>query len=584
VTHPAWQLQPTRLGSTVENLGDQSGDTCVEYSGEVVGQNALYYGDNLEVLRKYIGTETVDLCYIDPPFNSKRTYNQIYNNIGSEDRAQAQAFIDTWIWDAQANQGFSQILGNDSGRFSTQTVDLLKGLQPVLGKGSLLAYLVSMTLRITEIHRVLKRTGSFYLHCDPTSSHYLKLVLDTIFVGSGGDCRNEIIWHYLKWSIKQRQFVRNHDVIFLYSKSDDPDRVFNTLFVERSPATKKRFGNAKIVSSHDSRGQRQPSQTLGESSGVAMDDVWDISRVPPIKQIYPTEKPAVLLDRIIRASTDDGGVVLDAYCGCGTTIVVADDLKRQWIGIDITYQSISLILRRLEKKHGKGVLAEISTNGIPQDMASATALALKQDDRVRKEFEKWAVLTYTNNRGIINDKKGGDKGIDGTAFFLTEKDENAKVVFQVKSGAVGRGEVSKFNNDRTREGAELGVFITLKPITRGMTGEANAAGMYDHKVMGRSYGRIRLVTVREIVEAGVRLDIPLSIEVLKAVEATVPDDQLALELAPAAPTRRSRLPGREQLGLPNPSDPDKERFTKARSKKAVVALTANEVARRRQPA
>ena len=481
--------------------------------------NTLYYGDNLEVLRKYIRDETVDLCYIDPPFNSKRNYNQIYNNIGGEDRAQAQAFIDTWVWDERANEGFAQILANDTGRFPQQTVDLIRGLHPVLKKGSLLAYLVSMTLRIAEIHRVLKPTGSFYLHCDPTASHYLKLVLDTIFVSNGGDFRNEIIWHYLKWSVEQRQFVHNHDVIFFYSKSDSPARVFNTLFVERSPATKKRFGNAKIVSSHDSSGVRLPSQTEGESGGVAMDDVWDISRVPPIKQLYPTEKPPTLLERIIRASTNEGDLVLDAYCGCGTTVIVAQEWKRRWIGIDITYQSISLILRRLEAQYGAEVASKVLLNGIPQDMDSARALMLKKDDRVRKEFEKWAVLTYSSNRAIINDKKGGDRGIDGVAYFLTGKDENAKIVFQVKSGTVGRGDISKLNNDRTREGAELAIFLTLQPATQGMKSEASAAGIYDHKLMNRSYPRVQIVTIEEVVEQHRRLDIPMSLEVLKKAQA-----------------------------------------------------------------
>ncbi len=158
--------------------------------------NTLYYGDNLEVLRKYIKDETVDLCYIDPPFNSKRNYNQIYNNIGGEDRAQAQAFVDTWVWDSEAVEGFQEIISNDGNRFTAQTIDLIAGLQKVLKKGSLLAYLVSMTLRIVEIHRVLKPTGSFYLHCDPTASHYLKIILDSIFVTQGGDFQNEIIWHY----------------------------------------------------------------------------------------------------------------------------------------------------------------------------------------------------------------------------------------------------------------------------------------------------------------------------------------------------------------------------------------------------
>lgn len=482
--------------------------------------NALYYSDNLDVLRKYVDSNTVDLCYIDPPFNSKRNYNQIYNNIGTEDKAQAQAFTDTWVWDERAIQGFNEILGNDRGRFSPQTVDMLKGLKTVLKEGSLLAYLVSMTLRITEIHRVLKPTGSFFLHCDPTASHYLKIILDTIFISNGGEFRNEIIWHYLKWSVKQRQFVRNHDVIFFYSKTDSAERTFNTLFVERSPATQKRFGNAKIVSSHTSNGQRQPSQTEGESEGVAMDDVWDISRVPPIKQLYPTEKPAALLERIIRATTNEGDLVLDAYCGCGTTVVVAEQLKRKWVGIDITYQSISLILRRLEAQHGKEMVSKIKLNGIPQDMASAQALAHKVDDRVRKEFEKWAVLTYSNNRAVINDKKGADKGIDGIGYFLTDKNENAKIVFQVKSGKVGRGDIAKLNNDRTREEAELAILLTLQKPTDPMKKEASAAGLYEHKVMGKSYPRVLIVTIEEMLEQQKRLEIPMSLEVLKKVQAT----------------------------------------------------------------
>ncbi|XDE60607.1 DNA methyltransferase [Arthrospira platensis BEA 1257B] len=147
--------------------------------------NYLYYGDNLEVLRRYIKDDSVDLCYIDPPFNSKRNYNQIYNNIGSEDKAQAQAFIDTWEWDNRAMHGFEEISTNYNGLFTEQAVYLITGLENVLGKGSLLAYLVSMTLRITEIHRVLKPTGSFYLHCNPTSQPLFKVSVRCGFLFSG---------------------------------------------------------------------------------------------------------------------------------------------------------------------------------------------------------------------------------------------------------------------------------------------------------------------------------------------------------------------------------------------------------------
>ncbi|MFM9158651.1 MAG: DNA methyltransferase, partial [Dolichospermum sp.] len=180
--------------------------------------NQLYYGDNLEVLRRYIKDDSVDLCYIDPPFNSQRNYNQIYNNIGAEGKAQAQAFIDTWEWDDHAIHGINEILINDHGLFTQQCIALITGLSNVLGKGSLLAYLVSMTLRITEIHRVLKPTGSFYLHCDPTASHYLKLILDAVFCSQRGNYINEIIWCYETGGRSNNFYPRKHDIIFRYSK------------------------------------------------------------------------------------------------------------------------------------------------------------------------------------------------------------------------------------------------------------------------------------------------------------------------------------------------------------------------------
>lgn len=327
-------------------------------------KNRLYYGDNLDVLRNKIKDETVDLCYIDPPFNSKRNYNQIYNNIGTEDRAQAQAFTDTWIWDTEADSGFDEILTNVQGRFQPQLVALIKGLHGVLGKGSLLAYLVSMSLRITEIRRVLKSTGSFYLHCDPTSSHYLKLVLDAVFCGQRGDFRNEIIWHYRRWTGKSNKFQELHDTIFFYTKSDN--YMFNVLYTpytEKSLARKQNYhtrikGDDVYVTHIDKRGVRE-------------NDVWQIPFVAPSANErlgYPTQKPEALLERIIKASSNEGDVVLDAYCGCGTTVAVAQRLKRKWIGMDITYQSISLILRRLEHTFSKSVLEDVVLDGIPQDM------------------------------------------------------------------------------------------------------------------------------------------------------------------------------------------------------------------------
>ena len=481
----------------------------------------LFYGDNLDVLRKDIKDETVDLCYIDPPFNSKRNYNQIYNNIGSEDRAQAQAFIDTWEWNDEARDGIGEILSNDVGRFQPQTVELVKGLHRVLGEGSLLAYLVSMTRRISEIHRVLKSTGSFYLHCDPTSSHYLKLVLDSVFVSSGGDIRNEIIWHYRRWTGKAKKFQELHDTVFYYTKSDD--YTFNPLYVEYTEGSTDRKLQGKLHRFKRGDAPVLVSDGTVDERGVRDNDVWQIPFVAPSAKErlgYPTQKPERLLEKIITASSDEGDVVLDAYCGCGTSVAVAQRLKRQWIGIDITYQSIALILWRLEKQLGKTawprVEKHLTINGIPRDMKSAVALALKKDDRVRKEFEKWAVLTYTTNRGTINDKKGADGGIDGTVYFLTSKTDNATMVLHVKSGGVGRGDVAKLRGDMERSGAAMATLISLEEPTAPMLAEAKAAGQYHHELMGRKYDKIQIVTVQEIIEEHRRLDMPLSRDVLKS--------------------------------------------------------------------
>jgi site-specific DNA-methyltransferase (adenine-specific) len=245
---------------------------------------------------------------------------------------------------------------------------------------------------------------------------------------------------------------------------------------------------------------------------------------------YPTQKPEALLERIIKACSKEGEVVLDAYCGCGTTVIVAQRLKRQWIGVDITYQSISLVLRRLEHAFGVDVLQQITTDGIPRDMQSAEALAHRQDDRLRKEFEKWAVLTYTNNRAIINEKKGADAGIDARAYFMTGRNNNAKIIFQVKSGGVKRGDIATLHGDMDREKAALAILVTLEEPSRPMLTEAKAAGQYRHETMGRSYDRISIVTVREILEEGKRLEIPMSLEVLAAAQRATASAQLKMDL------------------------------------------------------
>jgi DNA methylase/Restriction endonuclease len=379
-----------------------------------------------------------------------------------------------------------------------------------LGKGSLLAYLVSITLRSVEIHRVLKPTGSFYLHCDPTSSHYLKLILDSIFCPLGGDYINEITWCYGSGGASKKHFSRKHDIIFFYSKS-------NTYTFEvddvREPYSSPEKVKHKIVNG-------KAYQRKHELGRIPF-DWWTIpilTNTAKERLGYPTQKPEALLERIIKASSNEDDIVLDAYCGCGTTVAVAQKLNRQWIGIDITYQSISLILKRLEDSYGSTAMNQFKLDGIPKDIESAEVLANRQDDRTRKEFEKWAILTYSNNRAIVNQKKGADRGIDGFAYFLEEGQGHRKIILQVKSGNVSSRDIRDLYGTITREDAVIGIFITLKKPTSEMRKEANSCGLYQHKAMGRTYPCIQIVTIKDILEDNKRLDIPLSLEVLKSSE------------------------------------------------------------------
>jgi len=261
------------------------------------------------------------------------------------------------------------------------------------------------------------------------------------------------------------------------------------------------------------------------------DDVFDIQALNPMAKErlgYPTQKPEALLCRIIKASSNEGETILDAYCGCGTTVAAAQELKRKWIGIDITYQSIALVLRRLEDQFGKEVVNNIKLDGIPRDMASVQALANKKDDRVRKEFEKWAVLTYTGNRAVINQKKGADAGIDGIAYFRTNNTDNAKIILQVKSGNVSRGDIATLRGDMQRESAAMAVLITLLPPTVPMVNEAKAAGLYHHDLMDRNYDAIQIVTIQDMIEHGKVLDIPMSLKVLREAQLKSAGNQLSL--------------------------------------------------------
>ena len=467
-------------------------------------KNKLYFGDNLPIMREHIADESVDLIYLDPPFNSNANYNVLFREkSGQQSAAQITAFEDTWHWSLESEIAYQEVVTTASGKLP----DLLQAMRSFLGDNDMMAYLTMMAQRLGELRRVLKQTGSIYLHCDPTASHYLKMLMDSVF-GNRNFC-NEIIWHYRKWSTGRFTFQRNHDVILFYSRSPSRSRVFNQLYMERAESTIRRFGNARIISGHDESGQRVPSRVGDEESqGVRQDDVWDIPRVPPINQLFPTQKPEALLERIVSASSNEGDLVLDPFCGCGTATVAAERLNRRWIGIDITHLAVTLMRHRLQDTF-KGELKPYEIIGQPQDLESARALALESEHDGRYQFEWWA-LGLVDARPAQDNKKGADSGIDGYINFFDDNSGKAKrIAVQVKSGRVNRGQIATLNSDRQREKAEIGLFITLEKPTRPMEAEAASAGFYtpEHYPDSR-YARVQILTVEELLTGAQRAEYP----------------------------------------------------------------------------
>ncbi len=472
-------------------------------------QNTLFYGDNLSVLRDHVGDETVDLIYLDPPFNSKRDYNVLFREASGEAPAsQIKAFGDTWQYNEETVRARDEI-GDIALSYGVPKLpQMIDGFVDVLGRNDVTAYLIMMAIRLLELKRVLKPSGSFYLHCDPTASHYLKIILDVIF--GKENFRNEIIWHYRKWSVSQRQFVRNHDVIFFYSKTNDDARVFNHLFAERAASTLKRFGTGKIISGHDEQGRRLPSQVDDEDSeGVAMADVWDISRVPPIKQLYPTQKPQSLLERIITASSNEGDIVLDPFCGCGTTVSVAHRLKRVWLGIDVTHLAISLIENRLKSELGAKAKTDYRVLGVPADLKSAFDLFTRD----AYQFQFWALTLIPAFPAGGKEKKGADAGIDGLLQFKDAgiagtQIKTQTIIVQVKGGVnVSVQHIRDLRGVIEREKAAMGFYICLASPTKPMLQEAIGAGLYKSELRGQSYARLQIRTVEELLD-GKTFDYP----------------------------------------------------------------------------
>jgi site-specific DNA-methyltransferase (adenine-specific) len=504
--------------------------------------NHLYYGDNLMVLRDSIKDGSVDLIYLDPPFNSNASYNVLFKQgDGAQSAAQIEAFDDTWHWNESAEAAFGDVMRGGNAAAAT----MLRAMRSFLGDNDMMAYLAMMAVRLVELHRVLKATGSLYLHCDPTASHYLKILLDAVF--GKESYRNEIIWRRTNaHNVKSKAFPRVHDTILFYTKSDQ--NTWFKQFIGYSPEQMKRYStddDGRLFTGQDltmiggsadrkkewrgttpssgrawgaSLEQREEWWEAGliltkkdgtprldgrkvfldEKPGKQADSIWtDIFRVGNTAEErlgYPTQKPVALLERILGASSNPGDVVLDPFCGCGTTVHAAQKLGRQWIGIDVTHLAVGLIEKRLREAF-PGI--EFKTHGVPQDLDGARNLAARgrTDKNYYFEFEKWALSLINAQPGNLS-KKGADKGIDGNLYFGAKSE--GRGIVSVKAGdTVGVAMIRDLRGVIEREGAQIGVFLTLTEPSRPMVTEAAGAGQYTLPGTEMAVPRIQIVTIEQ---------------------------------------------------------------------------------------
>ena len=510
--------------------------------------NRLYYGDNLDVLRGCIDDESVDLIYLDPPFNSQATYNVLFKSTaGEKSRAQIGAFEDTWHWGDEAELAFDGVMSSGS----TDAAEMLRAMRSFLKENDMMAYLCMMAVRLLELRRVLKPTGSIYLHCDPTASHYLKILMDAV-VGAA-NFRNEIIWKRSHAHSDSKQGARHYgrvtDTLLFYAKGPEPkwfpqfvpyDQTYIDRDYRREDPDGRRYridnlqgpgGAEKGNPSYEVMGvtrywryskpkmeelirrgrviQTRPGAVpqykryLDEMPGVPVQNLWD--DIPAINNRssemlgYPTQKPIALLERLICTSSNEGDVVLDPFCGCGTATHASQKLKRQWIGIDITHLAISLIEKRLRDAF-PGIQYEV--HGTPKDVEGARDLAARD----KYQFQWWAV-SLVNAVPFAGKKKGADSGIDGLIYFKPEGRATEKAIVSVKGGDnVNVSMVRDLAHVVDRENAKIGVFITLADSTGPMRTEAVKAGYYE-TLYGR-YPKIQILTIRELF-AGKQPDIPL---------------------------------------------------------------------------
>jgi site-specific DNA-methyltransferase (adenine-specific) len=498
----------------------------------------LYYGDNLPILREHIPDESVDLIYLDPPFNSKRTYNVLFRErTGASSEAQIEAFEDSWHWGDAARLAYDDVMMGSSQRVAR----LLRAIVDGIGSNDITAYLVMMTVRLIELHRVLKSTGSLYLHCDPVAGPYLRLILDAIF--GPASFRNEIIWKRTSAHNDPKKYGANIDVIWYYVKSEV--FTFNRVHIKHTDEYLSRFRKfdesgkpwqdydltAKGLTGggyeYEYRGVkslwRVPLSTmerldeegrlhftraggirlkryLEDTKGVVLQALW--TDIPPInsqakeKLPFQTQKPQALLERIIQVSSNPGDIVLDPFCGCGTAVHAAEFLGRRWLGIDITYLAINLIERRIKDAFPELHLEII---GHPTDLPGAQKLA--QDDKW--QFQLWAI-TQIDGQPVSGrkPKKGADRGIDGVIpIFLGPTVEYGNAIISVKGGEnIGVSDVRDLRGVIERENSNFGVLVVLNKPTRPMLVEAAQAGTYHSELWGKSYPRIQILQVEEILQ------------------------------------------------------------------------------------
>ncbi len=523
--------------------------------------NTLYYGDNLKVLREHIKDASVDLIYLDPPFNSNRSYNVLFKDeSGNSSDAQITAFDDAWHWGEMAERTYQDIIQNAP----MNVAQMIGALRQFIGTNQMLAYLVMMAARLVELHRVLKPTGSLYLHCDPTASHYLKILLDMIF--GAGNFGNEIIWKRKtgrgETNHKSNKFGTVTDILLFYTKTIN--NTFNSQFnfeadgyseyVDKfyrfvdergrkyriadlsSPSprpnltyeykgykppkngwaiSKEKMAlwdeEGRLYFPKDPNGRIQRKRFLDELQGKPVQNLWDdiemISSQSAERLGYPTQKPLALLERIIQASSNPGDVVLDPFSGCGTCIDAAQSLGRQWIGIDITHLAIAMHKSRLKDRFGFEPNKDYKVVGEPEDLAGARQLA--HEDRY--QFQWWA-LSLIQARPLGGDggktgKKGSDRGIDGAINFLEERGTVKRALVQVKSGHVKSGDIRDLKGTVEREGAQIGVFLTLEEASREMVTEAASAGFYHSDLWQKDYPKIQILSVEDLLN-GAEVRIP----------------------------------------------------------------------------